>query len=251
MTLGGETREVHGVLERKARGIPADTRRKRAEIYGTGLVVLGLAVPDQRKLLGHDYSFLNEDARSVLAAWNRVFTESPIFEARSLALIYYESRLKELVPAVCWPTLKKWSAGIDNWEHADRLSKIFARLLEIDPERIYPTLERWNRAKNPWLRRLSIVSLLCYAALRESVPPAARIFPMVERLIHDSDLYVQKGVGWTLREVGQVYPGETKRFVERHAADLAPAAFTSALEKAPKAFREKLKEKRKRQRTAR
>ncbi len=244
-SISSETAEVHNLLEKAARGIPAPARRKRAEVYGTGLVVLGLAVPDQRRLAAAPFAFLDGNGRDVLRAWDRVYRESPVFEARSLALLYFENRFRQYPLARIWPVLRRWARSVDNWEHADRLAKIYAEFLEKDPDRVYPTLQRWNQAPGPWLRRLSVVSLLCYASLRTQPPPREKVFPLLERLVHDRNVYVQKGLGWTLRESALVYPAETRRFLEQHVDSLAPIAFTIALEKADGPLRERLKLKRK------
>lgn len=246
-----ETREVQDALERAARRIPVAARRKRAEYVGTALVVLGLPVPGQREIAAGAFSFSEKTPAELLAIWDRVYRQTPVFEARSVALLYYETRLKRLDPAACFPVLKKWAELVDNWEHSDRLSKIYAEFLERDPRRVYPVLARWNRSKQAWLRRQSVVSLLCYANLRKTVPARDRIFPLLERLVDDEDLYVQKGLGWTLRETGKVYPVETRLFVEKHVGVLRPTAFTIALEKASRSYRDGLKARRKEYREAR
>ena len=54
---------------------------------------------------------------------------------------------------------------------------------------------------------------------------------MVKPLLKDSHVYVQKGVGWTLREMGNVYPAQTKKFVKQNCLKLSSIAFTTATEK--------------------
>ena len=150
--------------------------------------------------------------------------------------------MKTLQPALHWPELKRWAPDIENWEHSDRFSKIFARLLELDPERVYPELQRWNRSKNAWLRRQSVVSLLCYDRIRESRPPIHKILPLIEALLADPDVYVQKGVGWALRETAHAYPEATHKFLQANITQLSSVAFSSATEKLSKSKKQKLKD---------
>lgn len=68
---------------------------------------------------------------------------------------------------------------------------------------------------------------------------------MVEPLLADKAYYVEKGVGWTLREIGNIYPNEQEKFQFENANKICAYAYSSATEKWDKAKREKLKEIRK------
>ena len=101
----------------------------------------------------------------------------------------------------------------------------------IDHTGTMPTLRRWNRAKNPWMRRQSVVALIEYADRRAHFLPFEFMIRQVEALLDDDDYYVQKGVGWTIREIGHAYPEPTWQFLVQHAARLAPQAWTGATKK--------------------
>ncbi|MEQ9364735.1 MAG: DNA alkylation repair protein [Leptospirales bacterium] len=256
--------EVETIVKKAARKLriskaDAETRRR---ICNTQLEMLGLSLPQLREINQAGFSFYPDRGaakhaqgagsglsaageKALLRAWGEVWTESRIFDAKIQALLYYEGRIKELSARIHWPALKAWARDIDNWDHSDRFSKIFAQLLENSPHAVYPTLQKWNRSRNPWLRRQSIVGLLCFNSLRETRPPARDILPLVENLLADSDSYVQKGVGWTLRETGRAYPRETLAFLYKHIRALSPAAFSAATEKISKSEKRKLKDLRK------
>ena len=121
------------------------------------------------------------------------------------------------------------------------MSGLYARMLEQNPKLVYPTLEKWNFAKNPWLRRLSIVSLLYYSAQREKILPFAKIIVLLEPQLEFDHYYVQKGVGWTLREAGNIYPAETYSYLEKNIQRISAHAFSAATEKLTKPKKDKLK----------
>jgi 3-methyladenine DNA glycosylase AlkD len=98
----------------------------------------------------------------------------------SLALAWFYDPKNRTYLKTYWPKLKKWSLRIDNWAHSDTLSGIYGRLLEDYPDEIYPTLEKWNIAKNLWLRRLFIVSLIYYKSQRNKVLPLQKILSLLE-----------------------------------------------------------------------
>ena len=71
-----------------------------------------------------------------------------------------------------------------------------------------------------------MVSLIEYASKRTRVLPFTELIAFVEPLLDDNDYYVQKGLGWTLREIGNVYPRESAPFIEQHAARLSSRSWT-------------------------
>ncbi len=112
----------------------------------------------------------------------------------------------------------------------------------MERELVYPILDQWNRSKNPWERRQSVVSLVVRASSRRNPLPAGMILSLVQPLLKDSDHFVQRGVGWTLREAHQLYPDTISDFVEASAPQLSAIAFSAATEKYARPQREHLKE---------
>lgn len=208
--------------------------------YNSTLPGLGLPVPVQRELFRTPYSFSSADERSLLKIWDHVWMKGRFIEVMNQPLFAYHSKTAPERLLKAWPVLKRWSARIENWAHSDSLSSVYARLLELDQNLVYPLLKKWNRSKNPWLRRQSIVSLLYYRAGRSRVLPLTKMLPLVENLLRDEDYYVQKGVGWTLREIGNEYPAEHLAFLRKNVAVLAPPAYSAAVEKLSSSEKAKL-----------
>ena len=208
------------------------------------LTYLGLKVPQVTQVKKGGFSFADLAAKDQLAIWDFIWSKSDCYEAMCLPLNHYgdKKRVPELKAA--WPKIKRWVKRIDNWAHSDSLSSIYARILEEDPQLVLPTLKTWSSSKNPWERRQSIVSLIYYSAARKRVLPFKTIAQMVTAQLDHDDYYVQKGVGWTLRELGNVYPDETLAYVRRHLARLSAAAFSAATEKMSATVKADLKKRR-------
>ncbi len=218
--------------------VDAKARRdaaQRAHYHGSRHPHLGLTLPVQRRRLEAGYSFSGAPLPARLKIWTRIWREAPHFEAKSQAVLFAETIRTSADFVRAWPTLRDWVGGVDSWPHSDGLSAFYARALEAHPGRVYPTLVTWNRARNPWKRRQSIVSLIYYARARASVLPAGRLLPLVEALLGDPDAYVQKGLGWTLREIGNVYPQAHRSFLDSHITRLSSIAFSAATEKLTRA----------------
>ena len=105
---------------------------------------------------------------------------------------------------------------------------------------MYGQLEVWNRAEDQWLRRISIVSLVHYSGKNAVFMPLERVLPLVTACLDDEREYVQKAVGWVLREMGRVYPDAVRRYLEDHAQSIAALAVRRAIERRPAGERAEL-----------
>ena len=55
--------------------------------------------------------------------------------------------------------------------------------------------------------------------------------PLIVHLVADKEYYVQKGVGWALREIHNVYPEETFAWLKENIRSISAIAFSPAIEK--------------------
>jgi 3-methyladenine DNA glycosylase AlkD len=99
---------------------------------------------------------------------------------------------------------------------------------------------KWNKSLNPWLRRQSIVSLLNYSRLRKKKLSFEELIYFVDPLCVDEAFYVQRAVGWTLREIYNLYPKKTYVYLAKNIHKITSLAFSAATEKLKKEEKEKL-----------
>jgi 3-methyladenine DNA glycosylase AlkD len=203
---------------------------------------ISLRVPIIRAELKKDLSFLGKSESEILKYWDRIWKESSYFESMSLALYYYQHRSLTRSEV---NKLKTWVNRCTCWEHSDDLSKIYAKILEDNPDWILPTFKKWNKAKCSWKRRQSIVSLLEYTSKRKKGLPFEDLISFIDPLLSDSEYYVQKGVGWTLREIFNAYPIKTLAYINKNLLKIDPVAYTAATEKLSKMVKKEMNYKRK------
>ena len=67
---------------------------------------------------------------------------------------------------------------------------------------------------------------------------------MIKPHLQAPEYYLQKAVGWTLRECYNVYPAETTDFITKNLSNIHSDAWYAASEKMPKALKNKLVSKR-------
>ncbi len=198
--------------------------------------------PAHRKLFKKGYSFSKLPASQQLKIWEYIWQNSSGFWAGVHAFLYLESKMKDKEFLRCsWKTIKHWQNTVDNWGLCDGLSKIYTKILELIPDEVLKQLEKWNKSKNLWDRRQSVVSLLYFSRTKKVVLPFDTIIKFIDRLLNDEEYYVQKGVGWSLKELYNVYPKETLKYLEDNIRKISSIAFSPATEKLKKKDKERLK----------
>ena len=211
----------------------------------SSLKFLNMSMPSLRHQLATLYSTKAESySPDLFEDMQKLWFESEIFDAKSFAIYWLDQQkveflLKNYKEILCW------ADEIDNWAHSDGLCSIFARMFDESQNLLLPTYLKWNKHKVSWLRRCSMVGTFYYSRSRKNVPTFAQARKLVEPHFTANEYYVQKGVGWTLREMYNVYPTETTRFIETKLPLITPIAWVAASEKMPKTKKEILLKKRK------
>lgn len=208
---------------------------------------IGVPTAAQRERLKRGFSFSMLPDNEQWKIWNFIFRNSRQHEAQMAALRFAENRVSTNGKRE-WNFLRGWTDFIDNWAHSDVLSKVYSFLLDHHPELLLPQLKKWNRSTNPWKRRTSVVSTIYYASPRRTPPSPETVLSLIEPLLNDQDLYVQKGVGWQLREAYKLWPEKILAFLEEHVTELPAITFSYATEQLSTNDKERFKDQRKRSR---
>jgi len=140
-----------------------------------------------------------------------------------------------------WNIIKHWQKHVDNWGHCDGLSKIYTKILELIPEEVLEQLKLWNKSENQWDKRQSLVSLLYFSRTKKTILGFEIINKFIDNLLVDNEYYVQKAVGWSLKELYNVYPKETLNYLEKNIKNISSIAFSPATEKLLKHEKDSLK----------
>ncbi len=198
----------------------------------TNYPLQGINVPTQRLIAKRGFSFSDE-------LWDKIWKSTNDFEVLSQCLLHYDYPKRDLT-LVDWQILKRWVKRIDNWAHSDSLSSLYAQLHEQYPAIVYAQYQKWNKSKHPWEVRASLVGLFYYAQARDRQPSFAKALAMIKGAFKHKDIYVQKGVGWTLREMYNVYPERTYAYLQNVAPHISPTAWYAATEKVSKSQKQAL-----------
>lgn len=241
------TKEVENKLNRLSLKNDKAKADKLKKYIGTNLNVLGLVTKVQIDTHKQGFTFYSEEKEKTFLIFNDIYKQSSIFEVKNQAFIFLDKYHKHISLKTQLKTLPTWVKHVDNWAHSDSLSKYLTRLVEDDSTKIemLSIIKKWNKSKNLWERRQSLIALYYYARTKKQYIDFELTQELVLPLLNDKEYFVQKAVGWTLRESYNVHPKQTFTFIEEHIKNISPTAFTTCLEKMTEKQKQVLKLKRK------
>ena len=127
---------------------------------------------------------------------------------------------------------KKWiGCYINNWAKCDgfcnqTLGDYLGKFKEDVTE-----LKKWAESDNRWLKRAAAVSLILPARkgyfLKE-------VFEISDKLLLDSDVMVQKGYGWLLKEASRLHTKKVFDYVVQNKHNMPRTALRYAIELMPR-----------------
>lgn len=137
-------------------------------------------------------------------------------EYQNVALTYIEKSLKklqkndlELMETLI--TTKSW------WDTVDALAaKPVGEIAQRFPEVIEETIDAWAGQDNMWLRRTAILFQLKY----KQETKEEKLYYYIRLNADSKEFFIQKAIGWALREYSKTNPLSVKAFIEGHR--LAP-----------------------------
>lgn len=237
---------IEDCLTKQSPKLTAQQIKGLSDYIGTKHQMLGLGTSFQREMAKKNY-YLDLDHSGLLKVLDSLFQKSPVFEFKSTALYFLDHHYKKLNKKELLRTMLPWVDHVDNWAHSDGLSKFYTRFLEEEEikSEFLEKLKKWNADKNPWKVRQSMVALLYYARTKKDHLPFKTIISFIEPQLHHPEYFVQKGLGWTLRETYNLYPKFTFKFVDKNFSKISSVAFSATCEKMTEKEKTILKEKRK------
>lgn len=123
---------------------------------------------------------------------------------------------------------------VDGWGSCDDFcTHAFGHLLMMYPD-LQPRTLPWARSDNRWRRR-AVTVVLIYGIRKGLFHDA--LFDVVDTIMLDTDDLVQKGYGWTLKELSKSDPQRVFDYVLAHRAVMPRTAFRYAIEKLPPNWR--------------
>jgi 3-methyladenine DNA glycosylase AlkD len=171
---------------------------------------LGIRAPERKIIMRRLYqesAIIKEpfQADFVASLWMQ-----PEREYQYAAVDYIERSLKKLEKEHLLLmekliTTKSW------WDTVDLLAqKAVGKIAKDNAEVIHETIEGWASSDNIWLQRTAILFQLKY---KENTDEEL-LYRYINLHKNSNEFFIQKAIGWALREYSKSNPTSVKRFIE-------------------------------------
>ncbi|MFC4802402.1 DNA alkylation repair protein [Neobacillus sp. GCM10023253] len=137
-------------------------------------------------------------------------------EYQYTALVYMEKSLNKLDKADL-PFMEQLITTKSWWDTVDAIApKPVGTIAQVFPEVIEETINGWSVHECLWLRRAAILFQLKYKEKTDE----ELLYQYIRENASSKEFFIQKAIGWALREYSKTNPGSVGRFIVGH--QLAP-----------------------------
>jgi 3-methyladenine DNA glycosylase AlkD len=210
---------------------------KAKRFFKEDIDTAGLPAPEVKKIAkGYIKKLKKEnDINAVFNLAERLFISAKMEEV-SLAMEILRHFHNRYTPQL-FTLFNQWADYLTNWAHTDDFSTHhIAPLIKMDAKLI-KHLTKWTKSTNRWRRRCSAVSLVPEARKGNCLP---EVFTIASKLMKDTDVMVQKGVGWLLKEASRKHPKEVAEFLFKWKDKTTRLVLNYAGEKLPVKLKKKV-----------
>lgn len=180
---------------------------------------IGVATPERRAALKPLLRQLKgEGAAGLLNIANELW-ELPHREYQYAALDLLAMHWKELdmehIPALLALVRRKsW------WDTVDALAAITGKVLRYRHDHMDAALVHGDF----WMRRIALLHQLGWRGKTDT----ERLYGYCLKLAHEKEFFIQKAIGWALRDYARHAPEDVRAFTQQHKGILAPLSFREA-----------------------
>jgi 3-methyladenine DNA glycosylase AlkD len=148
--------------------------------------------------------------------------EQPEREFQYLAMDYL-TRQKGKLTAADVPHIRSLALQKPWWDTIDGIDKVIGDIALRFPE-VNTTLLEWSIDDDFWLRRIAIDHQLA----RKDRTDTVLLEQIIVNNLGQSEFFINKAIGWSLREYGKTDPDWVRAFIERHRNEMAPLSIREA-----------------------
>ena len=166
--------------------------------------------PDARKTKNIDWDFVE-------SCWNK---EEREFQ---YVVVYYLKAMQKFLKREDISRLKYLIVTKSWWDTVDLLAKVVGSLV-IRIEGYDQIMLEWSKDSNIWLKRVAILYQL---SLKEKVDKQVLERILVNNL-GDSEFFINKAIGWALRDYSKFNPEWVREFLEKNKNDMVNLSLREA-----------------------
>jgi 3-methyladenine DNA glycosylase AlkD len=195
----------------------------------------GVPVPVTRRLARPlAAEFRNREDLTGAIRFSRALWSTKAHEPRVAAIVIV-STCEDLFDDRVWDLGRHWLDTLDNWAHCDGVAPgLLSPFIQTGRPRHKSRRRevlRWTRDTNLWVRRGALLANMRSVRYDKEW---RFLLDVAGRLLDDPESFVQKGLGWMLRECAHHNPREVITFIQTHRACMRRSTITNAVSRLPK-----------------
>jgi 3-methyladenine DNA glycosylase AlkD len=184
---------------------------------------LGIQTPERRQLLRTFLAEHGKPAKEDLPAIVRGLWALPEREYPIIALDLLEKNIKHIDESFV-PLFEEIITTKSWWDTVDYIAaRLVGTVFAASPHLISHYIPKWMESGNMWLQRSAILFQLKY----KSNTDTNLLFSIIQELSDSKEFFIQKAIGWALREYAKTDAQAVLQFAEAHS--LAPLSKREAL----------------------
>jgi 3-methyladenine DNA glycosylase AlkD len=108
------------------------------------------------------------------------------------------------------------------WDFVDEIAtRLVGQVGLADPDRVRPLMDEWIEDDDMWIRRVAIIFQLKH----KDATDVGRLERYCLERAHETEFFIRKAIGWSLREYSKTDPGWVREFLLRHRDRLSGLSF--------------------------
>ncbi|MEI0517434.1 DNA alkylation repair protein [Brachyspira murdochii] len=119
--------------------------------------------------------------------------------------------------------LKEYTLTKSWWDSIDCLDRIIG-YIALKDESVNIILLEWSLSDNIWLRRIAID----HQILRKEKTNTELLEQIIINNLNNKEFFINKAIGWSLRDYSKTNPDWVRDFIERHQNDMANLSIKEA-----------------------
>jgi 3-methyladenine DNA glycosylase AlkD len=170
----------------------------------------GIKSPERKRIVApvmKEFQGISEEERLKAAL---LLFQKPERECQYTALAFLEKGVKK-APEQAIDTYKQLLQTKSWWDTVDPIaSNLCGGYFLRYPDKLSPYTEAWRKADHMWVRRSSVLHQLKYKEKTEE----ALLFRTIDTLKSEKEFFIEKAIGWALREYSKTNAEAVVHFLE-------------------------------------
>ena len=200
--------------------------QKQSDYLKNNFPCYGIPTQNRREILKNHTTLYHEEIKSNFRNICWELYQFPHREMHQIAIDIFIKEIKKNYQVEDILLIEKLITSNSWWDSVDTLAKYaVGGYLEKFPEKKFSIIEKFSNSENMWLNRTAIIFQLGYKAKTDF----DLLISECEKHKHSNEFFIQKAIGWALREYSSVNPKGVLEYV--NSTNLKPLSKKEAIRK--------------------